>query len=145
MDVVCRRADQADDIAKCLHIRELVFIDEQNVPAELERDGFDDSCIHYLAALNGEMIGTARVMILDDKFKFQRVAVLPSARGAGIGGKLMNFMMSDLAKRADHDGKRFFLSSQVDAIPFYERLGFVICSEEYLDAGIRHRDMVRAI
>ena len=145
MEVVCRKADLADDIAMCLHIRQLVFIDEQNVPAELERDGFDDSCIHYLAALNGEMIGTARVMILDDRFKFQRVAVLPSARGAGIGGKLMSFMMADLAKRSDRDGKRFFLSSQVDAIPFYERLGFVVCSEEYLDAGIQHRDMVRTI
>lgn len=33
------------------------------------------------------------------------------------------------------------LSSQTYAIPFYEKLGFVVCSEEYMDANIPHKDM----
>ena len=33
------------------------------------------------------------------------------------------------------------LGSQMHAIPFYENLGFSVCGNEYIDAGIRHKDM----
>ena len=33
------------------------------------------------------------------------------------------------------------LSSQTYAIPFYEKLGFTVCSGEYMDANIPHKDM----
>jgi len=36
------------------------------------------------------------------------------------------------------------LSAQVQATPFYEKLGFTVVSEEYLEAGIPHVDMVRS-
>jgi len=126
-------------------IRESVFIGEQNVPADLERDGLEDECLHYLGAFNGKIVATARVMPQASKFKFQRVAVMNSARGTGLGAQLMRFMMDDLAKRDDAAGKVFFLSSQVSAIGFYAQLGFEVCSDEYMDAGIQHRDMKRAI
>ena len=145
MIIECRRASRAVELERCMAIRDNVFVGEQNVPPELERDGRDDDCLHYLVTMDGEIIGTARVMVMDDRFKFQRVAVLPSARGAGVGGKLMDFMMADLAQRADAGEKHFFLSSQVDAVPFYERLGFDSCSDIYIDAGIEHRDMKRRI
>lgn len=145
MELVCRRARSSQEMADAMNIRAIVFIGEQKVPADLERDGLDDQCLHFIAELNGQIIGTARVMLLDDKFKFQRVAVLPMARGAGVGGKLMQFMMEELAMRPDAKTKRFFLSSQVGAVPFYERLGFETCSDEYLDAGIQHRDMRQVV
>lgn len=145
MKITCRRAVSADDLAASMAIRETVFIGEQSVPADLERDGLEDECFHYIAEMDGEAVATARVMPLADKFKFQRVAVMRCARGTGLGAQLMNFMMDDLAKRDDAAGKVFFLSSQVSAIGFYERLGFEICSDDYLDAGIEHRDMRRAI
>ena len=145
MTMICRRARSAHDRAACMAIRETVFIGEQNVPADLERDGQDDQCLHYIADIDGTAMATARIMVLDTKFKFQRVAVLKSARGTGLGAQLMRFIMDDLAARDDAAGKVFFLSSQVSAIGFYQRLGFEICSEQYLDAGIQHRDMQRII
>ena len=39
--------------------------------------------------------------------------------------------------------KQQMLSAQVHATPFYERLGFKIVSDEFLEAGIPHVDMVR--
>lgn len=145
MKITCRRATSAADFAVSMAIRESVFIGEQNVPADLERDGLEDECLHYLGALNGKIVATARVMPQAGKFKFQRVAVMKSARGTGLGAQLMRFMMDDLAKRDDAAGKVFFLSSQVSAIGFYAQLGFEVCSDEYMDAGIQHRDMKRAI
>lgn len=141
----CRRAASADDLAACLAIRHTVFVVGQNVPVDLERDGQEDLCVHYLALFDNEPVATARVMTLDGKFKFQRVAVLEDHRGRSVGAALMRFMMDDLAKRMDAQGRKFFLSSQVSAIGFYERLGFNVCSDIYMDAGIEHRDMSRSI
>ena len=142
---VCRRAETREDIAACLAIREAVFIDEQAVDPGHERDGLDDACIHYLCEIGGRPAGTARARILDDRIKIQRVAVLKDLRGKGIGEALMRFMMADLAKDDNAAGRFFFLSSQCNAIPFYERLGFEACSDEFMEAGIAHRDMRAAI
>lgn len=139
--LLCRRATSRKDLQTCLDIRDIVFIREQGVDPSLEQDGLDGECLHYLCEADGEPIATARVRILDDRFKFQRVAVSKEARGRGIGEALMRFMMSDLAKREDVAARCFFLSSQTHAMPFYEKLGFAACSGEYMEAGIPHRDM----
>lgn len=143
--LICRRAMDADDLSVCLAIRHAVFIVGQNVPADLECDGREDECAHYLALVDDEAVGTARIMPVDGKFKFQRVAVREAYRGNGVGAGLMRFIMDDLATRPDAADRVFFLSSQVSAIGFYERLGFTVCSDTYMDAGIEHRDMRRAI
>lgn len=140
-----RRAQGESDMAMCLAIRHQVFVREQCVDAALERDGRDDRCVHYLAFDGDKAIGTARVMPLDDRLKIQRMAVLREARGAGVGTALMGFMMADLAAGPEAEGRHFFLSSQVHAMLFYERLGFEVCSDVYMDAGIPHRDMRRDI
>jgi predicted GNAT family N-acyltransferase len=138
---VCRRASTPDDIAACLDIRNAVFVLGQGVDVAVERDGLDDECLHYLAETGGAPVGAARVRVLEDRFKFQRVAVLAAARGRRIGDALMRFMMTDLAARPDAAGRHFFLSSQTYAMPFYEKLGFTVCSAEFMDAGIPHHDM----
>lgn len=137
----CRRVATREEMAACLAIRDVVFMQEQNVDEAIERDGRDDECIHYIAEIGGKPVGTARARMLDDKVKIERVAVLKEARGTGAGMALMRFLMADLASDALAAGRHFFLSSQCQAIPFYERLGFAVCSEEYLDADIPHRDM----
>ncbi|MBO6640269.1 MAG: GNAT family N-acetyltransferase [Roseitalea sp.] len=140
-DWMLRRAQGKDDMAACMAIRHQVFVREQCVEEALERDGRDGDCIHYLAIGVDRPVGTGRVMPLADRYKIQRVAVLPPARGTGVGAALMRFMMADLANEADAAGRMFVLSSQVHALPFYEKLGFSVCSDVYMDAGIPHRDM----
>jgi predicted GNAT family N-acyltransferase len=137
--LLCRRVTTRDEMTACLTIRETVFQQEQAVDPAIEADGRDGEAIHYLAELDGQVIATARARLLDDRIKIERVAVTKEARGKRIGEALMRFMMEDLAGEAD--GRPFFLSSQAQAIPFYERLGFAVCSEEYFEAGIAHRDM----
>jgi predicted GNAT family N-acyltransferase len=138
---VCRRVATREEMDACFAIRETVFMREQNVDPAIERDGLDDKCIQYIAEIAGKPVGTARARMLGDKMKIERVAVLRTARGSGTGAALMRFLMADLADDARAAGRHFFLSSQSQAIPFYERLGFAVCSEEYLDAEIPHRDM----
>ena len=120
-------------------IRRTVFIDEQNVPQEEEWDGLDSECQHFLAMLDGQPIGTAR--LLPDAH-IGRVAVLTEARGTGIGVLLMQAAI-EAARHAGH--AQVALSAQVHALAFYERLGFVAHGDEFIDAGIPHREMTLSL
>jgi ElaA protein len=125
------------DLATCLAIRRVVFIDGQNVPEHEEVDGNDHRCIHYLMHTDAQPVATARVTPMGDIAKIQRVAVLEEYRGTGAGASLMRAIMVDL-KRSFRTAK---LGSQTHAIGFYTKLGFTCFGPEYDDAGIPHRDM----
>lgn len=120
-------------------IRRVVFIDEQNVPQEEEWDDLDSACQHFLATLDGQPVGTAR--LLPDAH-IGRVAVLSEARGTGIGVLLMRTAI-EAARRAGHT--HVALSAQVHALAFYERLGFIAHGDEFMDAGIPHREMTLSL
>ncbi|WP_053269445.1 GNAT family N-acetyltransferase [Pseudomonas chlororaphis] len=132
-----RVADWQKDNAEIRRIREAVFIVEQSVPPELEWDADDDSAAHFLALEGDFPIGTAR--LLPDG-QVGRVSVLKDWRGLKVGDALMQAVIGEAEKRGL---KQLMLSAQVQATAFYERLGFSIVSEEFLEAGIPHVDMVR--
>jgi predicted GNAT family N-acyltransferase len=132
-------ATSDDDIEACLTLRRSVFVEEQNVPEDLELDGEDPQCRHVLAMENGLPVGTARFRQIGESIKVQRVCVPQMARGSGIGAKIMSFIIE--TAKAEQSAGQVSLSSQKDAIPFYEKLGFEAYGEEYMDAGIAHRDM----
>ena len=68
------------------------------------------------------------------------VKTLKDWRGLKVGDALMEAVIGEAEKRGQ---TKQTLSAQVHAAPFYERLGFNIVSEEFLEVGIPHVDMVR--
>ncbi len=121
-------------------IRHQVFIKEQGVPAELELDEFDPVATHALAYHAGECIGTARLIDLGDgQFQIGRMAVLAPFRGLGIGKQILENLVG-LAQCLG--SKSIVLHSQVAALPFYEKLGFLAQGPVYEEAGIPHRNMM---
>jgi predicted GNAT family N-acyltransferase len=117
-------------------IRLRVFVEEQRVPVELEWDGCDENAIHLLARnTKGQPLGCAR--ILADGI-IGRMAVLEEYRKQGAGSALLEHAIRCCR---EHGWHKITLSAQTHAIPFYERYGFAVCSDEYMDAGILHRDM----
>ncbi|MDP2246039.1 GNAT family N-acetyltransferase [Pseudomonas sp.] len=132
-----RLADWQKDNAELRRIRESVFIAEQAVPPELEWDADDAEALHFLVYEGDYPIGTAR--LLPDGH-IGRVSVLKDWRGLNVGDALLRAVLTEAEKRGL---QQQMLSAQVQATPFYERLGFAIVSGEYLDAGIPHVDMVR--
>lgn len=113
-------------------IRQQVFIVEQGVPAALEWDADDHLAVHFLMRAEGEALGTAR--LLDDGH-IGRVAVLPAWRGKGLGERLMREVMAYAQARGLNTLR---LSAQVHAQSLYQRLGFLVESEPYMEAGILH-------
>ena len=126
----------SDKQAELTSIRRAVFIEEQNVPENIEIDGKDPDCFHVLASdTNGRPVGTAR---MDYKGKIGRMAVLKNYRRQGIGRKMIQVLMDFGRKNAITD---FHVSSQVTAIGFYRKMGFEPFGEEFLEAGIMHINM----
>ena len=130
-------ADWQRKNADIRRIRDAVFIAEQSVPPELEWDSEDMDAVHFLASEGDYPIGTAR--LLQDG-EIGRLSVLKDWRGLKVGEGLLTAAINEAEKRGLKEQK---LSAQVQAIAFYERFGFTVVSDEFLEAGLPHVNMVR--
>lgn len=135
MTLELRAADWNGDQDALMKVRSAVFIDEQGVPAELELDEHDALASHWLALDEGQAIGTLR-MLRDGHIG--RVAVLAPWRQRGIGSLLMAAAVQAARERQLFE---VYLYAQIEALKFYDRLGFRVTSEPFLDAGILHQTM----
>ena len=129
-------------------LRTEVFVNEQNVPIELELDEKDNSehTIH-IGYFNGdELIGVARLIDMDKEvIHIGRVAIDKNHRGEGIGHKLI-LGCEDIAKKVLNRDFNIELSAQVYVETFYKKLGYNrINNNIYIDAGIEHIDMRKTI
>jgi len=143
--IVIRAGGRALDIRKSLQVREAVFVREQNVPIELERDEYDADALHLLAinTNTNEPVGTARIVDKGNGVaKIGRVAVLSTFRGLGVGDALMN---AAIGTTRTLNFVTLILDAQLPVIAFYERFGFVAEGDVFLDAGIEHRRMTRRV
>lgn len=127
------------DYSIAMEIRTKVFVDEQGVPAERERDALDSSAWHLAFLDEDKPIAAGRMVYIGDSaVKLGRIAVLPSYRGQGIGDGLIKAM---LFKAETLGLKRAVLSSQLHAVGLYEKIGFIADGEQYLEEGIPHIHM----
>ena len=120
-------------------IRHAVFVAEQGVDEAEEWDGQDPASRHFLAEnSSGAPIGTARLL---PSGQIGRMAVLKHLRGKGVGAQLLAAAV-DAARRHGH--QRVFLHAQTHAVRFYERSGFRVEGDAFMEAGIEHRLMALA-
>lgn len=129
-------------------LRTEVFVNEQNVPIELELDEKDNSehTIHIGYFNVDELIGVARLIDMDKEvIHIGRVAIDKNHRGEGIGHKLI-LGCEDIAKKMLNRDFNIELSAQVYVETFYKKLGYNrINNNIYIDAGIEHIDMRKTI
>lgn len=133
-------ADYTVDFKDLRSIREPVFVQEQNVPQELEWDELDPLCRHVIARDDAHQpIGTGR---LTPEHKIGRMAVLRQWRGRGVGEALL---MALIEQARDLGLPEVALNAQVDAIGFYEKFGFIGEGSRFWEAGIEHLAMRLAL
>ncbi len=135
----CVLADWDADRTVLQRIRREVFILEQAVPESDEWDGDDAVSIHALARLNREPVGTGR---LNPAGKIGRIAVIAGLRGRGIGALITRRLLEEAHRRGIREP---YLHAQLQAVPFYEKLGFRSEGEVFDEAGIPHVRMRHAL
>ncbi|MFJ5231679.1 GNAT family N-acetyltransferase [Kitasatospora sp. NPDC088391] len=152
-DVSIRAVDGDADMALARGVRHEVFVVEQDVPPELEYDDLDATSLHLLAVgPDGAALGTARLISgaealavtggVEGRVLLGRLAVVKAARGTGLGVRLVR-AVEELGR--GRGAREVELHAQVQALGFYERLGYAAEGPVYDDAGIPHRTMVRVL
>lgn len=140
------------DLALTREVRVEVFVDEQGVPAELEFDELDASSVHLLAVGEDRApLGTARMISgaqalgltgVEGRVLLGRLAVVKAARGTGLGARLVQAVE---AAGRELGARECELHAQVQALGFYERLGYAAQGPVYDSVGIAHRTMVKVL
>ncbi|MEH6988168.1 MULTISPECIES: GNAT family N-acetyltransferase [Bacillales] len=130
------------ELLDAFSVRKHVFVSEQNVPEEEEIDQFEDEAVHFVLYNNGMPAGAGRFRTVDGNGKVERICVLKEHRKSGSGKAIMDKIEEHALKQGLSALK---LNAQTQAIPFYEKLGYKVISEEFMDAGIPHRTMKKTI
>lgn len=154
-----------EEFAKALAVRHEVFVEEQGVSAEVERDAIDVDArtLHVLALGDeGEVLGTGRLVAPHSDSAhgpavgfgnmdpanphIGRLAVRATARKTGAGRALMAELEAQaLALFGEGRRVRVELSAQDHALPFYKKLGYTPFGPGYLDEGIVHYDAFKIV
>lgn len=129
------------DLGPVWALREAVFIREQAVPAELERDEWDARAWHALFSDDRGPLATGRLFLGPEGWTIGRVAVRADQRGRGWGQRVMEALE---AQARDLGVPEISLHAQVQARDFYRRLGWQARGEEFVEAGILHQTFTKA-
>ena len=139
--LIIKKVESEKELNISQKIREIVFCDEQKVSKQIEFDGLDDVCDHFLILKKNNPVGTARLREKEPGiFKIERVAALKEERLHGCGKFLMQEVIKNTFK--NHDFKILVLHSQVQVKGFYQKLGFKEDGKEFLEDNIPHIKMI---
>ena len=133
-----REARDDAERAAAMAIRHAVFVEEQEVPVELEVDGLDDEAAHLVAVRDGTVVATLRLLAHGATVHLGRLAVDASARRQGVAAMLVRAAGEWARARG---ARRLLLSAQTYATGLYVAAGYVAVGSPYLEAGIEHVDM----
>lgn len=127
------------------YLRQEVFVVEQNCPYQ-DFDNLDQSCWHVMLKNDtGKLLAYTRLVpkgiVYERDVAIGRVVTSPTARGKGLGRKLM---LDSIAYCEQLWGKETIrISAQDYLLNFYEGLGFVDTGKKYLEDNIPHTEMYR--
>ncbi|MET3929904.1 putative GNAT family N-acyltransferase [Lysobacter sp. OAE881] len=117
-------------------VRDVVFVQEQGVPVEIERDALDPLSRHVIARdAQGRAIGTGR---LTPDRRIGRMAVIPEWRNRRVGEALLKAL---LVEARTFGWNEITLHAQVAALAFYARQGFLPYGDRFVEAGLEHQSM----
>jgi len=127
------------EIYEILKSRAEIFIMEQKI-FYLDMDDIDYDALHCFIKDGNRVIACLRAYYCDDqKTKVKIGRVLTTSHGNGIGKMLMEKSISAIKQHYGCD--RIYINSQKHAIGFYEKSGFKVTSEKFMEAGIPHKSM----
>lgn len=122
-----------------LNIRKKVFVEEQQVPKNLEIDELENKCTYFVLYIGSKAAATARFFPTKDSgIHVQRVAVLKEYRHQNLGTEILKSII-DYAQQ--HNCSYLILGAQDHAQAFYQKLGFHVIGKQYTEVGILHHDM----
>lgn len=132
-----------NELYDLLELRCEIFVVEQNCVYQ-DIDGKDQKALHVLGKKEGKIIAYARCFssgLYFEEAAIGRVLVKESERKNGYADQILS--ASIRAIKNDFDTLNIKLSAQQYLVKFYQKHGFQIIGEGYLEDGIPHIAMIR--
>lgn len=127
------------DLYEILRLRSAVFVVEQTCPYQ-DIDGSDYESLHIYCEEDGQLLAYLRLYLQDTETMTARIGrVISAQRGIGLGAKILSAGIT--AAKEELHARHIFIEAQSYAIGFYEKAGFTVCGEEFLEDGIPHVPM----
>lgn len=135
-----KKTDKLSDEAKI--IREEVFVKEQGFLDEF--DEIDEIAKHLVFYADGKPAATCRYYRGKEEGEYVagRIAVRQDFRGRNLGQHIMEILEENVRKDG---GKSITLSAQKRVQGFYEKSGFNVYGEPYLDEHCEHIHMIKIL
>ena len=128
------------ELYEILKSRAEIFVVEQNCIYQ-DLDDKDYHSLHIFYESEGKVVAYLRAFIKDSVTNLVQIGrVLTLTHGIGLGGKLLKESISIIQKEMNPSS--IYIEAQCYATGFYEREGFVISSDEFLEDGIPHVEMI---
>lgn len=131
-----------EELYGIMQLRAEVFVVEQNCVYN-DLDGHDKEAIHQFFTKDGVVVACSRLLKPGARFSdcsIGRVVVKESERGTGLGIQMMKEAKDFIL--TEWKAEKIKISAQKYLQKFYEELGFVVITEEYLEDGIPHFGML---
>ncbi len=120
-----------------MHLRLKVFVEEQNI-VYVDTDYDDIHADHVMYFENDAIVSYARVLKKDQRYKdhmsIGRVATHMNHRNKGYATEILKTILSSYKEN-------FMISAQAYLTQYYEKFGFKVISEPYIEEGILHVKM----
>ncbi len=144
MELVVKHFDElsTNELYEILKTRSEIFVVEQDCVYQ-DLDDKDQDAIHVFCWNDqGRVAGCLRVFMKDKENKVAQIGrVVTLEHGKGLGGRLLKEGV-EVAERS-FAANSIYLEAQKYAIGYYEREGFKVISDEFLEDGIPHVQMER--
>jgi putative N-acetyltransferase (TIGR04045 family) len=140
---VCRVAATADEVAAHHAVRHRVFVEEQRIFVDTDRDGNDAGprTIHVVGLVDRVIGGAVRLYPIDGgsgRWQGDRLAVLPEYRAHGLGAPLVRYAVRTASERG---GLVMVAHIQLPNVAFFTRLGWRRDGHVETYAGLPHQPM----
>src|SRR3989338_1137517 len=142
MKTAARLTRNRKELKDVFKIRDAVFGKEQKVPRNIDYDELDKCSKHVILLYKNKPIGCARVRLIKNKAKLERIAVIKKYRGRGFGKIIMKYLIWYCKNRKV---KEIYFHSQYYIKDFYRRFGFKTRGKPFMEAGIMHIEMYQKL
>ncbi len=132
----------AAELYAVMQLRNEVFVVEQNCVYQ-DADGVDLQSWHFMGWDGQTLVAYTRIIppgVTFEQASIGRVVNSPRYRGLGIGRQLMLLIISNTINLFNCTTIK--IGAQLYLKKFYESLGFVQCSDTYLEDNIPHIQML---
>lgn len=140
MEIISKFFDELTiiELYEILKVRSKIFVVEQKCIYQ-DLDDIDYRSLHLFYKSDKNIIAYLRIYKKEEGI-IQIGRVLTADHGKGFGGKILKEAVSIIKEQMKPN--KIYLEAQCYAIRFYEREGFKVCSEEFIEDGIPHVKMI---